>query len=125
MDKERVQRCLAAIMMAVTAVLAAPAAAEDMPVDLELVLAVDVSGSMDEGERALQRGGYVGAFLHPEVVAAVGSGVYGRIAVTYVEWAGPRAQAVVIPWRAVDGPASAEGFAAALKAAPTSRIHGT
>ena len=95
------------------------------PVDLELVLAVDVSGSMDEGERALQCGGYVQAFLHPEVIAAIGSGVYGRIAVTYVEWAGPRSQEVMIPWRAVDGQASAEGFAAALRAAPTSHIHGT
>src|SRR5262245_12979154 len=125
MDKERVQRRLAAIMTAVIAVLDAPAAAEDMPIDLELVLAVDVSGSMDEGERALQRGGYVQAFLHPEVIAAIGSGFHGRIAVTYVEWAGPRAQAVVIPWRTVDSRASAEAFAAALKAAPTSHIHGT
>ncbi len=118
-------RRLAAILVAITAALAAPAAADDTPVDLELVLAVDVSGSMDEGERALQRGGYVEAFLHPEVIAAIGSGVYGRIAVTYVEWAGPRAQAVVIPWRAVDGRASAEAFAAALEVAPTSHIHGT
>ncbi len=104
---------------------ALPAAAQDVPVDLELVLAVDVSGSMDEGERALQRGGYVQAFLHPEVIAAIGSGFYGRIAVTYVEWAGPRAQAVAIPWRDLDGQASAEGFAAALKAAPTAHIRGT
>jgi len=118
-------RLAAAAGLIIAAALAAPAAADDTPVDLELVLAVDVSGSMDEGEQALQRGGYVAAFLHPEVLAAIGGGVYGRIAVTYVEWAGPRAQAVVIPWRAVDGQASAEEFAAALKAAPTSRIHGT
>ena len=116
---------LAAAGFVIAAGLAAPAAADDIPVDLELVLAVDVSGSMDEGERALQRGGYVQAFLHPEVIAAIGSGVYGRIAVTYVEWAGPRSQEVMIPWRAVDGQASAEGFAAALRAAPTSHIHGT
>ena len=50
------------------------AAAQDVPVDLELVLAVDVSGSMDRGERALQRDGYVQAFLHPEVIAAIGTG---------------------------------------------------
>jgi hypothetical protein len=113
----------AALVIAGT--LAVPAAAQDVPVDLELVLAVDVSGSMDAGEQALQRGGYVQAFLHPEVVAAIGSGFYGRIAVTYVEWAGPRAQAVAIPWRGLDGPASAEAFAAALKAAPTAHIRGT
>jgi hypothetical protein len=118
-------RRLAAIPGIIAALLAAPAAADDTPVDLELVLAVDVSGSMDEGERALQRGGYMEAFLHPEVISAIAGGVYGRIAVTYVEWAGPRSQEVMIPWRAVDGQASAEGFAAALKAAPTSHIHGT
>ncbi len=120
-----VTRRLAAIMMAVAAALAAPAAADDVPVDLELVLAVDVSGSMDAGEQGLQRGGYVQAFLHPEVIAAMSSGFYGRIAVTYVEWAGPRAQAVAIPWRGLDGRASAEAFAAALKAAPTAHIRGT
>src|SRR5262249_22952480 len=102
-----------------------PAAGEDTPVDLELVLAVDVSGSMDEGERALQRSGYVGAFQHPEVIAAISSGVYGRIAVTYVEWAGPKAQAILIPWRLIDGEANALAFAAALTAAPTWHIHGT
>jgi hypothetical protein len=116
---------IAALAGLAIATLARPAAAEDVPVDLELVLAVDVSGSMDEGERALQRGGYVAAFLHPEVIAAIDGGVQGRIAVTYVEWAGPRSQTVVIPWRAVDGAASAEAFAAALKAAPTAHIHGT
>jgi hypothetical protein len=59
------------------------------------------------------------------VISAIVGGVYGRIAVTYVEWAGPQSQEVVIPWRAVDGQASAEGFAAALTAAPTSHVHGT
>ena len=76
-----------------TLLLAAPAKAE-VPVDLELVLAVDVSGSMDLEEQALQRRGYVDAFLHPEVAEAIRSGPYGRIAVTYVEWAGARSQAV-------------------------------
>jgi hypothetical protein len=104
---------------------ASPAAAQDEPVDLELVLAVDVSGSMDEGERRLQRDGYVAAFLHPDVVAAISSGRHGRIAVTYVEWAGPRAQQVAVPWRLVDGAASATALAAELKAAPSARIRGT
>ena len=119
-----IRRASAAALI-IAGALAAPAAAQEVPVDLELVLAVDVSGSMDEGEQALQRNGYVQAFLHPEVIAAIGSGFHGRIAVTYVEWAGPRAQAVVIPWRGVDGQASAEAFAAALKAAPTAHIRGT
>jgi len=111
--------------LVIAGALAAPAAAQEVPVDLELVLAVDVSGSMDAGEQALQRDGYVQAFLHSQVIAAIAGGFYGRIAVTYVEWAGPRAQAVVIPWRGVDGQASAEAFAAALKAAPTAHIRGT
>jgi hypothetical protein len=64
-------RRLAAILCAIAAAAAMPAAADDTPVDLELVLAVDVSGSMDEGERELQRGGYVQAFLHPEVINAI------------------------------------------------------
>src|SRR5262245_18949713 len=120
-----VRRTSAAAAAGIALTLGAPLAADDTPVDLELVLAVDVSGSMDEGERALQRQGYVQAFLHPEVVAAIAGGVYGRIAVTYVEWAGSRAQDILIPWRALDGQASAEAFAATLKAAPTSHIHGT
>ncbi|MGE0119545.1 MAG: DUF1194 domain-containing protein [Dongiaceae bacterium] len=105
--------------------LAAPAAAQDVPVDLELVLAVDVSGSMDAGERKLQRDGYVQAFLHPDVIAAIGSGFYGRIAVSYVEWAGPRSQSMVMPWRLVDGRIAAESVAAELAAARSPRIRGT
>ena len=58
------------------------AVAAEMPVDLELVLAVDVSGSMDRDEQAIQRRGYVEAFSHPDLMNAVRSGPYGRIAVT-------------------------------------------
>ncbi len=109
---------------AVLAAMAAPAAAE-LPVDLELVLAVDVSGSMDRDEQALQRRGYVEAFLHPEVAAAVRSGPYGRIAVTYVEWAGASAQVVTLPWTLVEDQTTAEDFAAGLAEAPPARFRGT
>jgi hypothetical protein len=109
---------------AVLAAMAAPAAAE-LPVDLELVLAVDVSGSMDRDEQALQRRGYVEAFLHPEVAAAVRSGPYGRIAVTYVEWAGASAQLVTLPWTLVEDQTTAEDFAAGLAEAPPARFRGT
>src|SRR5690606_35768260 len=68
--------------------LAAPAQAAESDVDLELVLAVDVSRSMDLDEHRLQRDGYVQAFLHPDLLDAIASGPYGRIAVTYLEWAG-------------------------------------
>ena len=62
-------RRLAVVLAVVAAPIGRTSGADDTPVDLELVLAVDVSGSMDESERALQRGGYVEAFLHPEVIA--------------------------------------------------------
>ncbi|MDQ0316938.1 DUF1194 domain-containing protein [Amorphus orientalis] len=114
--------------MALLAALApaAPAVAqvEDV-VDIELVLAVDVSWSMDHDEQLLQRQGYVGAFLHPDVLAAIEAGDWGRIAVTYVEWAGAGLQQVVVPWTLVDGPDSAEAFAARLAAAPLGRLRRT
>jgi hypothetical protein len=89
-------------------------------VDLELVLAVDVSFSMDREEQALQRQGYVDAFRSPEILAAVRNGPLGRIAVTYVEWGGAPVQ--IVPWTLIDGPASAAAFADALAARPVRRI---
>jgi hypothetical protein len=105
--------------------LAAPAVAEDLPVDLELVLAVDVSGSMDPDERQLQRSGYVAALRHADVIAAIRGGAYGRVALTFVEWAGPAAQSVIVPWRQIDGAAAAEAVAAELSAASSASIRGT
>jgi hypothetical protein len=102
-----------------------PAKAQDLAVDLELVLAVDVSGSMDAEERELQRDGYVQAFRHPEVIGAIAAGVLGRIAVTYIEWAGPDAQSIAMPWRLVDGRVAAEAVAAEVAMAPSPRIRYT
>ena len=101
------------------------ASAAEEAVDIELVLAVDVSGSMDDDELVLQRYGYVAAFRHAEVIDAIRSGFLGRIAVIYVEWAGPYSQVVTVPWRIVDGEASARAFAAILDDAPTAFIRGT
>ena len=101
------------IAACVTLANSAWAAAE---VDLELVLAVDVSRSMDFDELDVQREGYVSAFRHPEVISAIRSGPLGRIAVAYVEWAGPLNQATVIPWTLIDGEAAALAFAARLSA---------
>ena len=101
------------------------AGAAEEAVDLELVLAVDVSGSMDEDEHALQRQGYVAAFRHPQVINAIRSGFLGRIAVTYVEWAGPASQVISVPWRIIDGGAGAAEFAADLAAQPRAFIRGT
>jgi uncharacterized protein DUF1194 len=106
---------------------AAPAFARaaDLPVDLELVLAVDVSRSMDSDEQRLQRDGYVAALTHPEVISAITRGRHGRIALSYVEWAGPTTQYKVMDWRVIDGPASARAFAAELTRAPIQAFRGT
>lgn len=87
-------------------------------VDLELVLAVDVSGSVDEEEGRLQRMGYVNAFRSPSVLRAIQSGRHKRIAVTYMEWAGFDFQRVVVGWRKIHDGASAEAFAYLLSQAP-------
>lgn len=97
----------------------------DTPADLELVLAVDVSRSMDADEQALQRNGYIQAFRHQEVIDALSSGPHGRIAVSYVEWAGPSFQQTIVPWTLIDGAAAARAFADRLAAAPISRERGT
>lgn len=101
------------------------ARAADMPVDLELILAVDVSRSMDIDEQELQRDGYVAALTHPEVLTAIAQGRHGRIALSYVEWAGPETQYKVVDWRVIDGPDSARAFAGALAQAPIQRFRGT
>lgn len=86
-----------------------------IPVDLELVLAVDVSGSMDREESALQRTGYVSAFRHPSIIGAVKHGSLGRIAVTYLEWGAYGNTHLVVDWMLIKDKASAENFAALLE----------
>jgi len=99
--------------------------AAETPVDLELILAVDVSRSMDIDELELQREGYVSALTHPDVVNAITGGRHGEIALTYVEWAGPDTQYSVMAWQVIDGLDSARQFAAALSRAPIERFRGT
>ncbi len=115
---------LACVLYCPAGMLAA-AQAEEVPVDLELILAVDISRSMDFDELQLQRQGYVAAIRHPEVVAAIAQGLHGRIAVSYVEWAGIDQQRTTVGWRIVDGATSAHAFAAELLAAPVERYRGT
>jgi len=67
-------------------------------IDLALVIAADVSTSMDPREKAMQQDGFVAAFRQPEIIDAIGSGKYGRIAVAYIEWGGDRGQRLVVPW---------------------------
>ena len=75
-----------------------------VPVDVELVIAVDVSYSMDPDEQALQREGYVLALTSKEFLQALRQGAHGKIAITYFEWAGQFDQKVIMPWRLIDGP---------------------
>lgn len=110
---------LAALLLLQTWIV--PGAAAQTPVDLELVLAVDVSLSMDLDEQRLQRDGYVAAFRDAEIHKAIAAGGHGRIVVTYMEWAGPMSQSVVIPWTLIDGPSAARAFADKLEAMPISR----
>jgi hypothetical protein len=96
-----------------------------LEVDLQLVLAVDVSHSMDGEEHRIQRDGYVAAFRHPDIVRAIESGPLGRIAVAYFEWAGPRHQSVAVPWTVLAGREDANAFADALAAQPIMPEAGT
>jgi Protein of unknown function (DUF1194) len=121
----RVHLGFAAMMVAVW--LASPLHAQVVPpgdrtrVDLELILAVDISLSMDYEELRVQRSGYVAAFRDPVVQGAIFSGPVKRIAVTYFEWAGRSVQKIIADWTIIDSPAAAHAFADTLERAPISR----
>jgi hypothetical protein len=95
----------------------APATAQTA-VDLQLVLAVDASGSVSEQRFELQKQGYVSAFRSPMLLRAITSGGKQAIAVTMVQWTGPGMQVEVVPWRLVNDEASMLAFAAAIEAVP-------
>ena len=94
-----------------------PARAEDH-VDLLLVLAADISRSVDQAKFALQREGYAAALTSPRIMAAIKSGPLGRIAVCFVEWSGAAAQAVIVDWAPIGTPAEAEAFSQRIRTAP-------
>src|SRR5262249_54730968 len=91
-----------------------PSAAATTDVDVELVIAVDVSYSMDPDEQALQREGYILALTSKEFLQALRQGANGKIAITYFEWAGQFDQKIVMPWRLIDGPEAADAVAAEI-----------
>ncbi len=95
------------------------------PVDVELVLAVDISRSMDSEEFALQRAGYVAALRHPDFINAVRDGMHGRIALTYFEWAGTVREETQVPWQVIDSVETAEAFAWTLENRPVRSFRGT
>ena len=113
-----------ALAAIVAAVLPGTASA-DTAVDLELVLAVDISRSMDADELQVQRDGYVKALTHPDIIAAITHGPHKKIALSYVEWAGPAMQFVAVDWQVIDGAAAAQAFADALAQAPIQAFRGT
>jgi hypothetical protein len=94
-------------------------------VDVELVMAVDISYSMDPEEQALQREGYIAGLTSTEFLNALRQGMHGKIAATYFEWAGVSDQRVVVPWRVIDGPATAQAFVDELANAPYRRSYRT
>jgi hypothetical protein len=94
-------------------------------VDVELVIAVDVSYSMDPDEQALQREGYIQALTSREFMQALREGANGKIAITYFEWAGQFDQKIVMPWRLIEGPESADAVASEIAAAPYRRASRT
>ena len=119
------RRALAALALSLAVLAAPPSARADTEVDLALVIAVDISYSMDVDELALQRQGFADAFRSPQVHDAIRRGMIGRIAVVYFEWAGAFDQRVVVPWSVIDGPESAGVFADKVAAQPVRRAQRT
>jgi hypothetical protein len=112
---------LGALAVAGIAGVSAPVTAQQgamIRVDLELVLAVDISQSMDYDEHSIQRQGYVDAFRHKDVVNAMLSGPEGKVAVLYMEWAGDFDPIETIPWTIIDSPEAAKTFAERLEKEP-------
>jgi hypothetical protein len=101
-----------------------PARAE-ASVDLLLVLAVDVSRSIDEEEARLQRDGYRSAMTDPQVLAAIAGGPLGAIAVAYVEWASSTYQTLVIPWSRIASQADGAAWAAQLARSKRASVNWT
>lgn len=106
------------ILAAIAAGLPGEAAHAETQVDLQLVLGVDASGSVNQYRFELQKRGYIAAFRNPRLVAAVRSGLNQSIAVTMFQWTGPRLQREVIPWMLVHDEASATAIANAIENVP-------
>jgi hypothetical protein len=108
---------IAALALVVLLAPTLTGAAEDQ-VDLQLVLAVDASGSVNMYRFDLQKKGYAAAFRNPRVLAAIRSGTFQAIAVTVHQWTSPRLQVLTVPWMVVKDEASAEALATAIEKTP-------
>jgi hypothetical protein len=119
-------RCLAALLFTLLSICMAPGAGRaQTEVDLQLVLAVDGSGSVDEREYALQTAGIAAAFREPEVLEAIAEGFHGRIGVSLVTWAESAGDKDFSPWHVVSDLESAERFARLVESFPRRVIGGT
>jgi len=116
-------RCVLTLVAMVLAQIPFARAAEQ--VDLLLVLAMDVSRSMDQAKFQLQRQGYAAAISDPQVLHAIDSGPHQKIAICFVDWSGPFEQKLVIDWSIIDGPAAAARFADRIVEAPRSFYNST
>jgi hypothetical protein len=112
----RAARVLAILLLVTCAI--APRASAAEPVDLLLVLAADVSRSVDHAKFKLQREGYAAAIANPQVLDAIGSGMHRRIAVCFVEWSGSSSQKLLIEWTIIGDAAAARQFGDRLLEAP-------
>src|ERR1700752_2572618 len=92
-----------------------------LPVDTELVIAVDVSYSMDLDELAVQREGYAQAIASKEFLRALRAGPNAKISLTYFEWSASSDQKIIIPWRVIDGPETADAVANEIMQTPVRR----
>jgi hypothetical protein len=120
--------CNLVCLLAAWGLFSAPASAQNSAkpeVDVALVLAVDVSRSMDPEEQELQRQGFVEAFRSPLVHEAIKGGMLGRVAVVYMEWSGVSDQKVVVPWTLIEGAEGALEFSERLSQQPIGRIFQT
>jgi hypothetical protein len=130
--KEALMRSCLRINLALCAAVALPftigeapragAASAPVPVDAAIVLAADVSRSIDDEEFALERRGYADAIQSQQLLDAISTGPHGAIALSYVEWAGDGEARVVADWAVIRTPSDARAFAAAMTAAPRSFV---
>jgi hypothetical protein len=124
MTRPGLSSAFGALLVAIAASAGMPAAAQE-PVDLELVLATDVSYSIDAEEARLQRQGTVAAFRSREIIRAIQTGALGRIAVAYMDFSGRPYNRIVIDWQVIHDEASALAFADRLATAPPTRGQST
>jgi hypothetical protein len=111
--------------LAVLSLLIPAASIRAEEVDLKLVLAADVSRSVDDREFRLQREGYAAAFRDPRVMQAIRSGPLGKIAVCFFEWSGPESQSLVVGWTVIGDIESAAYFSERLERAPRTAANRT